>query len=58
MGVSVYWPLSVLYVFVCVGVCVSKSEYQQKTASCVRPQCQNTHQGPMARHVYINDIMK
>ena len=43
MGVSVYWPLSVLCVFVGVCVCVLcvcdiKSEYQLKTKVCVRPQ--------------------
>ena len=45
MGLSVYWPLSVLCVFVCVCVCVCvfvcvceiKSEYQQKNTLHVRP---------------------
>ena len=44
MGVSVYWPLSVLCVFVfvyvsaCVCLCEIISEYLQKTTLHVRPQ--------------------
>ena len=42
MGVSVYWPLRVLGVFMFVSLCVCvfeiKSEYQQKTTLRVRPQ--------------------
>ena len=46
MSVSVYWPLTVLGVFMCVSVCVCvcvcvfdiKSEYQRKTTLRVRPQ--------------------
>ena len=37
MAVSVYWPLSVLCVFVCMCVCDIRSEYKQIATECVGP---------------------